>query len=342
MRKINNVSVSSTNGILVSRYFKIFIAVLLVLMIAMAMVLAKIYIDVNKRQTEKNNSAKNIISQMDKNIDDYTIFENEEGLLGVSEKNGSIVLEPRWKDIYILSEKRFIVSRMVSGNKRMGIVDKESNIIIPFIFNSFKLLGGGFLGGFTGNNNELFLFDRFGNILTNKLWSGCRYSNDIVYLNDKKNEYRGKLSDGNFRFIYTKINCAPERIPFDIVFTDPEKIESIGIENIERIADITEGYLKYLISNDKIDISELTSEQYFSSLSSNDFFKDCRIKKISNFGIEVSKEKSAISYSIKLVVNYDYSQKDVDLKNISSEIKFNIVSDENNRLVLKSINKTEL
>lgn len=342
MKKSSNVSISSKD-ILTSKYFKALIIILLFAMIIMSVVLIKFYIDVNKKNAEKNHSVKNIINQMEKNIDEYTIFEDESGLLGVSAKNERVIIEPYWDDIYILSEERFIVGKEINNEKKMGIIDSDSNILVPFTFKSFKSFSSEFIGGFTGNNNDFFLFDKKGKLLADNIWTGYKYSDGMMYLNDSNDEYRCKFADGVFQFVYVGFSRSPANIPFSIVMTDSDKIRKNGVQDLKRIADITEGYLDFLISdNIKPDITDLTSEQYYPALSSNDFFKGCHVNKISDCSIEFSEEKSVMSYNIKLIVSYDYKKKDIDLKNISSEIIFNIVRDENNRLILKSINKTEL
>ena len=83
-------------------------------------------------------------------------------------------------------------------------------------------------------------------------------------------------------------------------------------------------------------------EQYFQSLSSNNFFEGCNLNSISDFSFEIKQEKSKISYDVSILANYNYKNKNIEINGISSEIIFNMVFDENNRLILKSINKTEL
>lgn len=325
-----------------NRYFKFIIVSLLVLLAVMTAVLIKTYIDVNREESGKDGSAENIIAQMDNNIEEYTVFENESGLLGVSEKDDRVFIEPVWNDIYILSGDRFIVSRAFDNkNKKMGIIDRDSNILVPFIFETFKYISSDFVGGFTGDNEGFILFDKKGNVLSENLWTGYRYSEKIIYLYDGESEYRGKYTDGEMQYIYIDIKCSPGNVPMDISFADPVKINDFGVENINRISDIVCGYLEYLFRGSG-DISDITTEQYYTALSSNNFFKDCRIKSVSDFKADITKEKNFSSYNIKLTVNYDYGQGNADLANINSEITFNIVGDANNRLILKSINKAEL
>ncbi len=340
MKKISEISVNS-KGFLANKYFRILTIILLILMLIMSAVLISIYIDVNKENTVKNNPAKNIISQADKSADEYAVFEDEKGKFGVSDKNEKVIIEPIWNEIYILSKNRFIVGKSVGTVVKMGIIDGESNIIVPFIFDTFYSLSSDYIGGFTENKNNFFLFDKSGELLINKRWTEYKLSDDIIYLFDFDNEYRCKYNDGQFQIVYISLACAAEGIPFNIMVTNYNKINKTGIENLERISEITRSYLSYLISGSS-DISDLTSEQYYSALSSNDFFRECVIKSISDCEFDIVKEKSSESYNVRVVINYDYRKKNSDLINISSEIVLNIVSDENNRLVLKSINKTEL
>lgn len=324
-----------------NRYFKFIIAALLVLFAVMAAILIKTYIDINLEESVKDGSAENIIAQMDNNIDEYNVFENENGLLGVSEKDDHVFIEPVWNDIYILSGDRFIVSRVFDKKKKMGIIDRDSNILVPFIFESFKSISNDFTGGFTGDNEDFILFDKKGNVLSENIWTGYRYSEKIIYLYDGESEYRGKYENGELEYIYIDIKCSPGNIPMDTIFADPIKINDFGVENINRISDIVCVYLEYLFLGNG-DISDITTEQYYTELASNNFFKNCRIKSVSDFKADIIKEKNSYSYNIKLTINYDYGKGNANLANITSEITFNIAGDANNRLILKSINKAEL
>lgn len=341
MRKISKVSITSKT-FRASKYFKFFIMFLLTILVIMSVVLIKMYIEINQENNVPNGSGYNIITQMDKSIEEYEIYENDEGFLGISDKEGRIIVEPLWEQIFILSENRFIVKKTFGDLPKMGVIDCDSNVIVPMIFESFSSLNNDFVGGFTGNGNEFVLFDKNAVPLSSNVWSDYRISDNIIYLNDENGEYRGKFSDDKFMFIYLGICREADGIPFELVMTEQEQINRLGIENAERIADIAQGYLIYLISGNEDRISDLTTSQYLSSLLSNAIFANCEIKSITDCSLEIIEEKSKISYNLKMMINYDYSKDDVTVENISSEITFNMVRDENNRIVLKSINKTEL
>lgn len=341
MKKISKVSVSS-KAILTSRYFRVLVILLLIVLAVMSSVLIKVYVDVNQENKINDSSDKNNIVHTGNSYDEYTVFENEDGFLGVSEKkSGRLIIEPVWENVYVLCENRFIVGRTLTDSKKMGIIDIDSNIVVPFIFNSFRSFSDDFIGGFTGNGDEFILFDKYGEPLSDRLWTNGRYSNGVMYLNDSDDEYRCRYVNDEFRFIFVGFQRNPDKIPLEMTLTDPEKIRKAGIGNLNRIADIADRYLKYLFSGGG-DISELTSEQYYSALSSNDFFKGCKINAISDFSLEITEEKIGTVYNVRMIVSYDYKKNEVEMKNISSEIIFIIVSDENNRLVLKNINKKEL
>ncbi len=339
MKNANKVSVTS-KSFRTSKYFRFFIILLLVALVVMSGVLIKMYIEINHENSSQNGSGHSIIANMDKNIEEYEIYESDEGFLGISDREKRIIIEPVWEEIIIISENRFIVKKTFGNSSKMGVIDCDSNIVVPMIFDSFSSLSNEFVGGFI--ENGFVLFDKKVQPICTNVWTSYKFSDGIIYLNDDEDEYRGKIANGKFQFIYLGICREAGGMPFEMIMTEQQQINTLGIDNAKRIADIAQGYLLYLISGNEDRISDLTTSQYLSSLLSNAIFADCEIKSITDCRLEITEEKSKDLYSLKMMINYDYSKDDVTVENISSEIIFNMVKDENNRIVLKSINKTEL
>lgn len=339
MKKISSVPIV-TPKFSSGKYVKLFIAFLIAALIIMALMLIKVYFDVNKKNKE-NESDNNITMQNYGSFKDFEVYENENGLLGVV-KNERVIIEASWEDVFILSENHFIVGKNIAGVKKMGIIDSYGNLISPFIFSEFRSLSSDFIGGFINESDEFILFDKYGNVLNNKIWDSYECDGSIISLGRNGDFYRGENTEKGFQFNYIDINRRVNDIDMSVKISEAEKISMIGAENILRTADIVGGYLQALISGNVKNISEFTSEQYFQTLSSNNFFENCSLKSISDFSIEIKQEKSKVSYDVRILTVYDYKNKDININGISSELIFNIVFDENNRLILKSINKTEL
>lgn len=339
MKKIRSVSISSKK-FPSGKYIKLIIVFLMSALVIMALILIKVYFDVNKKNMEKE-SSNNITMQNYGSYNGFEVFEDENGLLGVV-NNDRVIIDAAWENVFILSENRFIVGKRIADTKKMGIIDLYGNIVSPFIFSEFRSLGNDFIGGFTGNGNEFFLFDRYGNVQYNKLWDSYEYDGSIITLGSGGDLFSGEITDKGFRFNNIDLVRKVNNVGITINFSGSEKINKVGVENILRTADIICGYLQALVNGNMENISDLTSEQYFQSLSSNNFFEGCNLNSISDFSFEIKQEKSKISYDVSILANYNYKNKNIEINGISSEIIFNMVFDENNRLILKSINKTEL
>ena len=284
----------------------------------------------------------NVTDKINDNIEDYHVLETENGYYGVADKSERVVIEPVWDNVRILSVERFIVSSEIGGELKTGIIDGNSNAVVPFIFENFKTLNSEYMAGYIKDSGFI-LFDRVGNLISDKIWTDYEYSDKVMFLRSDDDEYHLKNTDGNSEYEYISLHRTPGSIPLNIEIDESDEIADIGIYNIERIADITDKYLNYLIAGGTgYNISDITTEQYQSTLSVNDMFRDCNISRIWNFDIEETYENMTPSYNVKVVVEYDYRTSEIELENISSEITLNIVKDENNRLVLKSINKIEL
>ena len=99
-------------------------------------------------------------------------------------------------------------------------------------------------------------------------------------------------------------------------------------------------YFEALTSNNMEEIKKITNDQYYSSLSLNNFFNNCEIKNISNVKIEkfISEE---CTYILSVEVIYDYKNHEKNIKNLKSLLSLTVIKDADS-LILKSINKEEL
>lgn len=153
MKKIRSVSISSKK-FPSGKYIKLIIVFLMSALVIMALILIKVYFDVNKKNMEKE-SSNNITMQNYGSYNGFEVFEDENGLLGVV-NNDRVIIDAAWENVFILSENRFIVGKRIAIPKK-GIIDLYGNIVSPFIFSEFRSLGNDFIGGFTGMEMNSFI-----------------------------------------------------------------------------------------------------------------------------------------------------------------------------------------
>ena len=264
-------------------------------------------------------------------------------MLGIVDSEGRSVIEPQWDNIYILNSNRFAVQKKINDVLKMGIIDSDENYITPFIYTKFISVDNDYLIGYFENETGFSVFDTCGNLITDKKWLKYQYdkdnkkltlsndSGDYIFLNDNNKIICSEIKFS--RKIKSEIN-----ITFDV--NNAELIEQTNSDDLFDIFNIMCTYFEALTSNNMEEIKKITNDQYYSSLSLNNFFNNCEIKNISNVKIEkfISEE---YTYILSVEVIYDYKNHEKNIKNLKSLLSLMVIKD-GDSMILKSINKEEL
>ena len=341
MKKINKINISDKNNKM-NWHIKLMFIFLFCTLVVMLAALIKFYYDVNK----ENNQAyldSNIITDLSTDKTNYKIIRNDDGMLGIVDSEGRSVIEPQWDNIYILNSNRFAVQKKINDVLKMGIIDSDENYITPYIYTKFISVDNDYLIGYFENETGFSVFDTCGNLITDKKWLKYQYdkdnkkltlsndSGDYIFLNDNNKIICSEIKFS--RKIKSEIN-----ITFDV--NNAELIEQINSDNLFDIFNIMCTYFEALTSNNMEEIKKITNDQYYSSLSLNNFFNNCEIKNISNVKIEkfISEE---CTYILSVEVIYDYKNHEKNIKNLKSLLSLTVIKD-GDSMILKSINKEEL
>jgi len=341
MKKINKINISDKNNKM-NWHIKLMFIFLFCTLVVMLAALIKFYYDVNK----ENNQAyldSNIITDLSTDKTNYKIIRNDDGMLGIVDSEGRSVIEPQWDNIYILNSNRFAVQKKINDVLKMGIIDSDENYITPFIYTKFISVDNDYLIGYFENETGFSVFDTCGNLITDKKWLKYQYdkdnkkltlsndSGDYIFLNDNNKIICSEIKFS--RKIKSEIN-----ITFDV--NNAELIEQINSDDLFDIFNIMCTYFEALTSNNMEEIKKITNDQYYSSLSLNNFFNNCEIKNISNVKIEkfISEE---CTYILSVEVIYDYKNHEKNIKNLKSLLSLTVIKD-GDSMILKSINKEEL
>lgn len=341
MKKINKINISDKNNKM-NWHIKLMFIFLFCTLVVMLAALIKFYYDVNK----ENNQAyldSNIITDLSTDKTNYKIIRNDDGMLGIVDSEGRSVIEPQWDNIYILNSNRFAVQKKINDVLKMGIIDSDENYITPFIYTKFISVDNDYLIGYFENETGFSVFDTCGNLITDKKWLKDQYdkdnkkltlsndSGDYIFLNDNNKIICSEIKFS--RKIKSEIN-----ITFDV--NNAELIEQTNSDDLFDIFNIMCTYFEALTSNNMEEIKKITNDQYYSSLSLNNFFNNCEIKNISNVKIEkfISEE---YTYILSVEVIYDYKNHEKNIKNLKSLLSLMVIKD-GDSMILKSINKEEL
>ncbi|MGN0621758.1 MAG: WG repeat-containing protein [Porcipelethomonas sp.] len=339
MKKENEINMPGKTGIN-GRWIKWVFILLFVLLFILSAALISFYFDVNKK-TDKSYDDKNanILAEFDKSESSLKTYEDENGRTGVINEDGRVIIDAEWDDIYFLKSDRFIVSDRVNGSVRMGIIDIDENFVSPFVFSSFDSVNSEIIKGYVSEENGYMIFDTSGNSISGTIWDEVTSKDGQVLLSRKNDSFSAVFSGKELSFTSADMVRKADGHLIYVKTSDAGLISSLGNEKLSRIADISSEYLEALIVNNKTKISELTEEQYYSSLAENKIFDNCSVNSITSCEMSA---KDDLSYIFSATIDYDYKTDDTEIKNIISRISLNIVKNEQGKFVLKSINKTDL
>lgn len=343
MKKINKINISDKTNKM-GWHIKLLFIFLFCILIIMLAVLIKFYYDVNN----KNNQAypeSNIITDLSNDKTKYKIIRNDDGMLGVTDSEDRSVIEPQWDNIYILNSNRFAVQKNINDILKMGIIDSDENYITPFIYSKFISVGNDYLIGYFENETGFSVFDTCGNLITDKKWLKYQYDKenkkltlsndygDFIYLNDNNKIICSEIK------LLNKIN-SKEGINIKLDIDNIELIDQVSSDDLFNVFNILCIYFEALNSNNMEEIKQITNDQFYSSLSLNNYFNNCEIKNISDAKIDkfISEENT---YILSLEVIYDYLGHEKNIKNLKSLLSL-IITKDGNSMILKGISKEEL
>ena len=99
MKKINREFIIGKTGAS-AKHIKIFLLLMFIVLIVLIAALVNFYMDVNKNSPTENSD---IIVKLNENGYGYKIFKNDDGMLGVADKDETVIIQPQWKEIYFLN-----------------------------------------------------------------------------------------------------------------------------------------------------------------------------------------------------------------------------------------------
>ncbi|MGN0614373.1 MAG: hypothetical protein ACI4JB_10810 [Porcipelethomonas sp.] len=342
MKKISKIKISDRYG-RTKWYVKLLFSLLICAAVVMIAALIKFYFDVNKDNNAGSETDNNMIVSFDSVKSNYTIFRSEDGMAGVKDSDDRYIIEPRWQNIYFLNSGRFAVSQKENGKVVMGIIDSDENFITPFIFERLVSIGKDYIAGYFSDEEGFALLDTSGDMISDKIWKSFVFDDKsgVISLTSDTGKY-SYLHDGNM-LICTSVSFSDRAGGCEVNFscTDEQVIENIGENKVYSIFDTVCAYFQYIISHNVSDISDITDERFFSSISTNDLFKNCSINGIENLKLAYKAEDTE-SYEISAEVSYDYEDGENVINDLRSLITLTLVNDSKHSVILKSVNKEEL
>jgi hypothetical protein len=277
------------------------------------------------------------------------LVKNARGYYGIVNSNGSEIVSPIWNDVEVLSEDRFVVSRVVdSASIAVGILDNYENLVVPLLFNSISQENDYFRVGTLSENGKKILFDRYGNVQLYEEWDSCELDGDIAKV--KKDNVTALVTantDGVCSYTSLYIPTSICGKDFSVTVKSPVCDGTSALEDYLSVVNALSTYCEAIFNSDADTIRTLTNSQYYNSLISN-MLPNCQLSHISNVSVYGESDDGldgAVVYHADVKLTYTSDPTILDDGTPSKEMNTVLVSmqcvrDQDGSIVVRSAEKT--
>ena len=119
-----------------NKHSRIIVILLLAVLVLLGTAITLFYIDVGKdaRSTEDNTS----LSGNSQHENSARVFKDSNGLCGLEDSNGTVILEPEWTELVPIGNSFFKAKLLTRADSLYGVIDSEGDVTVPFVYEDIE------------------------------------------------------------------------------------------------------------------------------------------------------------------------------------------------------------
>ncbi len=165
-----------------SRHARLIVAVLIALIALLAAAIVLFYLDVNKNSGDSDESGSSSSSE------GSVVFVSEDGLCGLEDSAGNIILEAEWQSLVPVGNDFYKAVLETRGKTLCGVIDSEGDIAVPFVYENIERLTELVYTGILAEGGMHIYSADFRQLMP-EAWDSCTVKNERMHLIKGKDEY---------------------------------------------------------------------------------------------------------------------------------------------------------
>ncbi len=117
-----------------TRFLVIFLVAVILILTAAIVVF---HMSVNKETAGGSESVPYAVNRDDSETESV-IFEDDNGLYGLRDENGTIILEAEWAELEPIGDSYFKARLVVRSDSLYGVIDSEGDVVVPFVYDEIE------------------------------------------------------------------------------------------------------------------------------------------------------------------------------------------------------------
>ena len=164
-----------------SNQAKFLISLLFIAIIILCAGLTRFYFDVTKNTGNIDDGEK--IDALVKTYENgMQVFESAGGYYGLLDAEGTVIIEPEWMEILMVTENMALVSSRVQDKVLIGGVDFEENVVLPFVFRSMERITDDYYIATAAEDESCIIYNNSFEPVFSSSWDDAEYDNGMLLL----------------------------------------------------------------------------------------------------------------------------------------------------------------
>lgn len=310
---------------------KLLISILFIAAIILTIGLTRFYFDVTKNNGKIGSEDK--VDSVVRSIGKMQVFTNESGYCGLMNADGVVVIEPDWMEILDAAQSVVLVSSRIGDDVLIGGIDYEENIVLPFVYRSFRDLGKDYKAGIVAADDTCIIYNKEYQMAFPNSYDDAACEGDDLILTADECAFRYRMQELKPKLLRADMvtpvggQLLQWRVSNQVFFT------ALSEEELLRISSCTTAYLDMLLKDDFSGLSSISSSDYISGLSKPGTMPGAKIDKVYDFSF--SRVEPGV-YDLAFTASYRESGVRIGQQNVQMHLFFRKGADEH--MLLTSAN----
>ncbi len=286
-----------------SNQAKFLISLLFIAIIILCAGLTRFYFDVTKNTDIMDDGEK--IHELIRTCENgMQIFESNSGHYGLLDAEGTIIIEPEWMEILLVTEQMALVSRRIQDEVLIGGIDFEENVVLPFVFHSMQQINDRYYIGQAAEDGSCIIYNTAFEPVFQNSWDDAEYNNGMLLLERENCRFSYYIAEEEPIFRKAQMTCMVGDRELDWTIANRIYLSELTPDELLRINSCVTSYIIMLLSNDFTQLSAITSDEYITGLSKMDCFAGFSFEDVADFSFSYA-DREKQSYHFLFTIEYD-------------------------------------
>lgn len=258
-----------------NKHTKLLVSVLFVVIIILAVGIARFYMSVSGN-TGSSNETTQIIRKLDIDDSGNRIYEGEGSLYGVVDSNDRVIVAPEWAELSFADGSCCIASKRIGGRLLTGCIDYEGNIVVPFIYRNItphESDGFVFYTAEADSDGSCVVYDSSFKPCFMEAWEDCSVTDEVLTLSDGSNSFTYTYGENGLVCSRADVTGQALGCGFTMNLYSRVLLSKLSCDMLENISDGVSDYLTFAYTGDRTALPSSAQQPVLAML----FPEDSRI-----------------------------------------------------------------